>query len=132
MGPDAIATVSAAVVMLLGTVYTTRSSRAQARDERREAAQADAVDAHFRSEDAETRQRAADLETYREHMSQLRADVEQLRTQNSHQAERQSRLEALVRAFARSADRWCGQMRRAGIDPEPPEPMVEEYYQSGV
>jgi hypothetical protein len=43
-----------------------------------------------------------------------------------------SRLEAVVRAFAWTTDRWSRQMHRAGIEPEPAHPLVDEYNRTGV
>lgn len=74
---------------------------------------------------AEPAQRQADLAVLKETVS--RVDGE-----NREQRARLARLEAVLRAFARTADRWAAQMRRAGIEPEPPEPLVEEYYRTGV
>lgn len=62
----------------------------------------------------------------------LEATVKRVDKENEALRNRQSRLEALLRAFARTADRWCAQMRQAGIEPEPPEPLVDEYYRTGV
>ncbi|MEV6182277.1 hypothetical protein [Streptomyces sp. NPDC052015] len=36
-----------------------------------------------------------------------------------------ARLEAVVRAFAWTTNRWSRQMHRVGIEPEPPHPLVE-------
>jgi hypothetical protein len=43
-----------------------------------------------------------------------------------------SRLERVVSAFAWTTDRWARQMLRAGIEPEPPHPLVDEYNRTGV
>jgi hypothetical protein len=43
-----------------------------------------------------------------------------------------SRLESIVRAFAWTTDRWARQMHRAGIEPEPAHPLVDEYNRTGV
>lgn len=62
----------------------------------------------------------------------LKETTERLDRENGESRQRLARLEAILRAFSRSADRWCGQMRRAGIDPEPADPLVEEYHRTGV
>jgi hypothetical protein len=62
----------------------------------------------------------------------LQATVERVDKENGMSRERQSRLEALLRAFAWTADRWARQMERAGITPEPPHPLVDEYNRTGV
>jgi hypothetical protein len=65
-------------------------------------------------------------------LSVLQATVERVDRENERLRTRQSRLEALLRAFASTTDRWAGQMRRAGIEPEPPHPLVDEYNRTGV
>lgn len=62
----------------------------------------------------------------------LQATVERVDKENSDLRTRQSRTEAILRAFSWSADRWCRQMTRAGIEPEPPHPLVDEYNRTGV
>lgn len=62
----------------------------------------------------------------------LQATVERVDRENEQLRSRQSRFEALLRAFAVTADRWAAQMRRAGIEPEPPHPLVDEYHRTGV
>lgn len=62
----------------------------------------------------------------------LQATVERVDKENTDLRQRQSKLEALLRAFSWSADRWCRQMTRAGIDPEPAHPLVDEYNRTGV
>lgn len=62
----------------------------------------------------------------------LQATVERVDKENTELRGRQSKLEALLRAFAWTADRWAGQMGRAGIEPEAPHPLVEEYNRTGV
>lgn len=58
--------------------------------------------------------------------------TERVDRENNENRTRISRLESLVRAFAWTADRWAGQMRRAGIDPDPEHPLVTEYNRTGV
>ncbi|MEU0940284.1 hypothetical protein [Embleya sp. NPDC005971] len=65
-------------------------------------------------------------------LSILKETTERVDRENGELRQRLSRLESVLRAFSRSADRWCAQMRRAGIDPEPPDPLVEEYHRTGV
>ncbi|MZF56961.1 hypothetical protein GTX53_24535 [Streptomyces sp. SID5594] len=62
----------------------------------------------------------------------LQATVARVDEENGSLRGRQSRLESVVRAFAWTADRWAGQMHRAGIEPEAPHPLVEEYNRTGV
>ncbi|MYY79803.1 MULTISPECIES: hypothetical protein [unclassified Streptomyces] len=62
----------------------------------------------------------------------LQATVERVDKENGELRQRQSRTDALLRAFSRSADRWRRQMERAGIEPEPADPLVEEYNRTGV
>lgn len=62
----------------------------------------------------------------------LQATVQRVDSENGQLRTRQSRLEALLRAFAWTTDRWASQMRRAGIEPEPAHPLVDEYNRTGV
>lgn len=62
----------------------------------------------------------------------LQATVQRVDAENGHLRERQSRLESLLRAFAWTTDRWARQMNRAGIEPEPAHPLVDEYNRTGV
>ncbi|MEU9640955.1 hypothetical protein [Streptomyces sp. NPDC048188] len=62
----------------------------------------------------------------------LQATVDRVDRENGELRTRQSRLEAVLRAFSWSADRWCRQMTQAGIEPEPPHPLVEEFHRTGV
>lgn len=62
----------------------------------------------------------------------LEATVSRVDMENKDLRTRQSRLEALLRAFSWTADRWARQMDRAGITPDPPHPLVDEYNRTGV
>jgi type VI protein secretion system component VasK len=62
----------------------------------------------------------------------LQATVERVDKENVELRTRQSKLEAALRAFSRTADRWARQMERAGVTPEPPDPLVDEYNRTGV
>lgn len=62
----------------------------------------------------------------------LQATVERVDAENGALRGRVSRVESLLRAFSWTTDRWAAQMHRAGIDPEPPHPLVEEYNRTGV
>lgn len=62
----------------------------------------------------------------------LQATVARVDEENGELRGRQSRLESVVRAFAWTCDRWSRQMVRAGIEPESPHPLVEEYNRTGV
>ncbi|MFC8282947.1 MULTISPECIES: hypothetical protein [Streptomyces] len=62
----------------------------------------------------------------------LEATVRRVDEENGSLRGRQSRLESLLRAFAWTADRWARQMHEAGIEPEPPHPLVDEYNRTGV
>lgn len=70
-------------------------------------------------------QRAADLAVLKETVARVDGENKELR-------QWQRRTEALLRAFSWSSDRWCRQMERAGIDPEPAHPLVDEYNRTGV
>jgi chromosome segregation ATPase len=62
----------------------------------------------------------------------LQATVARVDDENQQLRGRMSRLESIVRAFAWTTDRWARQMHRAGIEPEPPHPLVDEYNRTGV
>ncbi|WP_432137667.1 hypothetical protein [Streptomyces sp. bgisy154] len=62
----------------------------------------------------------------------LEATVRRVDEENGSLRGRMSRLESVVRAFAWTTDRWARQMHRAGIEPEPPHPLVDEYNRTGV
>jgi chromosome segregation ATPase len=62
----------------------------------------------------------------------LQATVNRVDAENGKLRDRQSRLESLLRAFSWTADRWARQMDQAGITPEPPHPLVDEYNRTGV
>ncbi|WP_260987962.1 hypothetical protein [Streptomyces sp. CFMR 7] len=62
----------------------------------------------------------------------LQATVERVDEENGNLRGRQSRLESLLRACTWTMDRWARQMRDAGIEPEPPHPLVDEYNRTGV
>ncbi|MFD5875718.1 hypothetical protein [Streptomyces sp. NPDC060322] len=62
----------------------------------------------------------------------LKATVERVDVENKELRRSQSRLESLLRAFAWTTDRWASQMHRAGIEPEAPHPLVDEYNRTGV
>lgn len=62
----------------------------------------------------------------------LQATVARVDNENKELRTRQSRLDSLLRAFAWTTDRWARQMTRAGIEPEPPHPLVDEYNRTGV
>ncbi|GGU54649.1 hypothetical protein GCM10010274_49430 [Streptomyces lavendofoliae] len=114
----AIATVSGAVLMLIGAVYTARSSRAAATA----SARATEVAAVVSSEPA---QRQADLLAFKEirekQQEELRETREELRS-----------LRSLVRAFVYYVGDLTTQMRVHGIEPPPPPERVQEYNRTGV
>lgn len=62
----------------------------------------------------------------------LQATVERVDAENGELRQWKRHTDALLRAFSWSSDRWCRQMERAGIEPEPPHPLVEEYNRTGV
>lgn len=62
----------------------------------------------------------------------LQATVARVDEENGSLRGRMSRLESVLRAFAWTADRWTGQMHRAGIEPEPAHPLVDDYNRTGV
>jgi len=62
----------------------------------------------------------------------LEATVRRVDEENGQLRGKMSRLERVVSAFAWTTDRWARQMLRAGIDPEPAHPLVDEYNRTGV
>ncbi|EFE65744.1 predicted protein [Streptomyces viridosporus ATCC 14672] len=62
----------------------------------------------------------------------LEATVKRVDEENGQLRGKMSRLEQIVRAFAWTTDRWARQMHRAGIEPEPAHPLVDEYNRTGV
>ncbi|MEU0098289.1 hypothetical protein [Streptomyces sp. NPDC006267] len=62
----------------------------------------------------------------------LQATVRRVDEENGQLRGRQARFESLLRAFSWTVDRWAGQMHRAGIDPSPVHPLVDEYNRTGV
>lgn len=62
----------------------------------------------------------------------LESTVKRVDEENGKLRDRMSRCEALLRAFSWSSDRWLRQMVRAGIEPELPHPLVDEYNRTGV
>jgi len=62
----------------------------------------------------------------------LEATVRRVDEENGQLRGKMSRLETVVRAFAWTTDRWVRQMHRAGIEPEPAHPLVDEYNRTGV
>ncbi|WP_394436313.1 hypothetical protein [Streptomyces sp. SGAir0957] len=62
----------------------------------------------------------------------LQATVTRVDEENGQLRGRMSRLEAVVRAFSWTTDRWARQMHQAGIEPEPAHPLVDEYNRTGV
>ncbi|XQE87454.1 hypothetical protein ACN24M_20635 [Streptomyces microflavus] len=62
----------------------------------------------------------------------LEKTVARVDEENGRLRGRQSRLESLLRACTWTMDLWARQMRDAGIEPEPPHPLVEEYNRTGV
>ncbi|WP_258544159.1 hypothetical protein [Streptomyces ipomoeae] len=62
----------------------------------------------------------------------LEATVKRVDEENGQLRGKMSRLESVVRAFAWTTDRWAQQMHRAGIEPEPAHPLVDEYNRTGV
>jgi ABC-type protease/lipase transport system fused ATPase/permease subunit len=118
-------TVWAGIVAVLGTVgmvvagwfaaRATRGAAAATAEANRAAAVASAAPA----------QRSADLAV-------LEATVKRVDEENGSLRGRMSRLESVLRAFSWTTDRWSRQMYQAGIEPEPPHPLVEEYNRTGV
>jgi ABC-type protease/lipase transport system fused ATPase/permease subunit len=104
--------------MVIAGMFAARATKAAA------AATAEATQAAAQFQAAPA-QRTADL-------SVLQATVERVDKENGELRTRQSRTEAILRAFSWSADRWCRQMTQAGIEPHPPHPLVDEYNRTGV
>ncbi|MBB1253159.1 hypothetical protein H3146_07215 [Streptomyces sp. OF3] len=115
---SALVAAAGAVGTIAAAIYTGRQSRAAAR------ATAEATTAAAAAQAAPA-VKQADLAV-------LSRTVERVDAENGQLRGRLSRMEALLRAFAVTTDRWCVQMRRAGIEPEPPHPLVDEYNRTGV
>lgn len=62
----------------------------------------------------------------------LEATVKRVDEENGSLRGRMLRLESVVRAFSWTHERWARQMDRAGIVPEAPHPLVDEYNRTGV
>lgn len=62
----------------------------------------------------------------------LQATVNRVDEENGQLRGRMSRLESVLRAFSSTTDRWARQMHNAGIEPEAPHPLVDEYNRTGV
>lgn len=62
----------------------------------------------------------------------LEATVRRVDEENGQLRGKMFRLEALVRAFSWSQDRWLRQMQRAEMEPEPAHPLVDEFNRTGV
>ena len=115
----------AGIVAVLGTFGAVVAGAFAARaTTRAAAATAEATRAAAQAA-AAPQERTADLAVLKETVARVDGENKDLRL-------RQGRLESIVRAFAWSADRWCRQMIRAGIEPEPPHPLVDEYNRTGV
>ncbi|MEU2789000.1 hypothetical protein [Streptomyces sp. NPDC007100] len=113
------------IAALVGTAGTVAGGLFAARaTSRAAAATARANEAAARAQ-AEPANRQADFAV-------LQATVGRVDEENKELRTRQSRLESLLRAFAWTTDRWVRQMHRAGIEPEPPHPLVDEYNRTGV
>ncbi|MBT2467868.1 hypothetical protein J7E97_08265 [Streptomyces sp. ISL-66] len=114
----AIATVSGAVLTLVGAVYAARSSRAAAVA----SARATEVAAVVQSEPA---QRAADLQAFREIREKTDRDLAETR-------EEVRSLRSLVRAFVYYVGEMTTQMRQQGIEPPAPPDRITDYNRTGV
>ncbi|MGQ4351997.1 hypothetical protein [Streptomyces drozdowiczii] len=75
---------------------------------------------------------AAEPQAKAQEFAVLQATVARVDEENGSLRGRVVRFESLLRAFSWTVDRWAGQMHRAGIDPEPVHPLVEEYNRTGV
>ena len=113
-----IVTASGAIGMVVAAIFTARATTRAAK-------------ATARANEAAARA-AAEPQSEATRFAVLEATVKRVDEENGQLRGRQSRLEALLRAFASTADRWCRQMVRAGIEPEPAHPLVEEYNRTGV
>lgn len=115
---SAVATVSGAVLTLLGVLFTARSSRAAAAA----SARATEVAAVVQSEPA---QRTADLQAFREIREKQSQDLAETR-------EEVRSLRSLVRAFVFYVGDLTAEMRQAGIEPPAPPDRISEYNRTGV
>lgn len=101
-----------------GGWFVARSTRDAAR------ATAAATEAAARANAAPAQQAA--------NLAVLESTVRRVDEENGQLRGALARLESVVRAFAWTTDRWARQMHRAGIEPEPPHPLVDEYNRTGV
>ncbi|MEH0417778.1 hypothetical protein [Streptomyces sp. B21-083] len=62
----------------------------------------------------------------------LEATVKRVDEENGALRGRLSRVESILRACSWTMDRWRRQMVDAGVDPDPPHPLVDEYNRTGV
>lgn len=101
-----------------GGWFVARATRDAAR------ATAAATEAAARANAAPAQQQAS--------LAVLEATVKRVDEENGQLRGAMARLDAVVRAFAWSTDRWLRQMHREGVEPEPAHPLVEEYNRTGA
>lgn len=106
------------VGMVIAGLFAARATKAAA------TATAEATRAAARAQ-AEPEQRRVDLEAFKTIRDDLQSEVRELRTETS-------RLRSIVRAMAGYVGELSMQMRRAGMTPADPPPLVDEYNQTGV
>jgi hypothetical protein len=100
-----------------GGLFVARATRDAAR------ATAAATEAAARASAAPAQQAA--------NLAVLEATVTRVDKENGQLREALTRVQAVLRAFAWTTDRWAQQMYQAGIEPDPPHPLVEEYNRTG-
>ncbi|MDX3839062.1 hypothetical protein [Streptomyces europaeiscabiei] len=101
-----------------GGWFVSRATRDAAR------ATAAATEAAARANAAPAQQQAS--------LAVLEATVKRVDEENGQLRGAMARFDALLRAFAWTTDRWARQMHRAGIEPEPAHPLVDEYNRTGA
>lgn len=62
----------------------------------------------------------------------LESTVKRVDEENGALRGRQARCESLLRAFSWTVNRWADQMHKAGIEPVPVHPLVDEYNRTGL
>lgn len=127
-----ISTVIGAIGLVLAGLFAARATKSAAQvtaDAQRQAAEAQRQAALAA---VEPNQRRADLEAFNAKADRLDREAQRDREATEEIRTQVTRLTALVRAFAWTADRWASQMRNARIEPLPPHPLVDEYNRTGV
>ncbi|MET4670859.1 hypothetical protein [Streptomyces sp. PvR018] len=108
-----------------GTFFVTRATVRAAQTTRLASQATDRANEAIAKLTTEPQAKAQDLAV-------LEATVRRVDEENGALRGRLARVEAILRGFSITFDRWSRQMDRAGIDPEPVHPLVDEYNRTGV